>query len=117
MKTSTNNHHKFKLWVLLLSVAVVGTTLPTARVSAGSVPTESTIVLQTADAMPLQGTFQVVNNGPGDQTNPLLECGLVSYTNDDFEGRSTIHYHDLSTNADKVIPGDDVDLLSDVSGS
>src|SRR5262249_14843576 len=56
------------------------------------------------------------NNGLGNQTNPQVECDLVTYTNDVL-GSSTIHYLDLSTNTDREIPGDEVDLLSDVSGS
>src|SRR5215831_19021802 len=117
LQTSTVHYKKIKLCALLLSIAAVVTALPTTRVSAGSAPVESTIVLQTTDALPLTGSFQAINNGPGDQTNPHVECNLLTYTNDDFMGRSTIHYHDLSTNNDNEIPGDDVDLLSDVSGS
>jgi len=117
LQTSTVHYKKIKLCALLLSIAAVVTALPTTRVSAGSAPVESTIVLQTTDALPLTGSFQAINNGPGDQTNPHVECNLLTYTNDDFMGLSTIHYHDLSTNTDNEIPGDDVDLLSDVSGS
>src|SRR5215813_1212944 len=109
LETSTVHHKKIKLCALLLSIAAVAavvTTLPTTRVSAGSVPTESTIVFQTADALPLQGSFQVISNDPGDQTNPHVECNLFTYTNDDYMGRSTIHYHDLATNTDNEIPGD-----------
>ena len=117
-KSTRNRFKQFRLLcVLLVSGALIISSLTAARASAVSVLTDSTIVLNTADAIPLQGTFQVVNNEPGDQTNPHVECGLITYTNDDYMGRSTIHYHDLSTNIDNEIPGDDVDLLSDVSGS
>ncbi|HYW69418.1 MAG TPA: hypothetical protein VE961_00195 [Pyrinomonadaceae bacterium] len=117
LQTSAVYHHRFQFCALLLAVAAVVTALHSTPVSAGSVPAESTIALQTADALPLPGSFQVVNNEPGDQTNPHVECNLVTYTNDDIMGRSIIHYYDLATSTDNEIPGDDVDLLSVVSGS
>ncbi|HVE82981.1 MAG TPA: hypothetical protein VND93_09050 [Myxococcales bacterium] len=64
----------------------------------------------------LSGTFSVVNSGPGDQTNPHVDCNLAPYTNDDFFGSSTIHWFDFSTNTDHVIPPRGQDSLSDVSG-
>src|SRR3954468_22999985 len=65
----------------------------------------------------LTGTFSAVNNGPGNQTNPHVDCNTASYTNDDFQGSSTIHYWDFSTSTDHVIPGNGLDRLSDVSGN
>jgi len=65
----------------------------------------------------LTGTFAAVNNGPSDQTNPHVDCNRVSYTNDDFQGSSTIHYFDFSTGMDNVIPGNGLDRLSDLSGT
>ena len=79
--------------------------------------TESTIVLQTDGAPVLPTTAEVVSNELGNQTNPHVRCNSVSYTFDDFQGISTIHYHDAVTGADNVIPGNQVDLLSDISGS
>ena len=104
------------LAVLLIAVALV---VPSHQLSAAAMApaTETTVVLQTADAVQLQGNFQDVNSGGGDQTQPHLACNLATYTNDDFRGSSTVHYKDLSTGADMVIPGNQVDLLSDVSGS
>jgi hypothetical protein len=84
---------------------------------AAAASTEVTVDLQTAGAPFLQGTFQVVSNANGNQYNPHVDCDLASYTFDDFQGSSTIHYQNLSTGADNVIPGNQVDLLSDVSGS
>jgi len=79
--------------------------------------TESTIVLQTDGAPVLPTTAEVVSNELGNQTNPHVQCNSVSYTFDDFQGISTIHYHDMVTGADNVVPGNQVDLLSDISGS
>jgi hypothetical protein len=84
----TSTHHRFKqfriLAVLLICGALIISSLNAARAGAVRVLTESTIVLNTAEALPLQGTFQVVSNEPGNQTNPHVECNLVTYTNDDF---------------------------------
>ncbi|HEY8208747.1 MAG TPA: hypothetical protein VIG99_14760 [Myxococcaceae bacterium] len=63
----------------------------------------------------LVGFPSPINNGPGNQTNPHVACDLASYTDDDFAGTSTIHYWDFATNSDHVVPGNQVDLLSDVS--
>lgn len=103
--------------VLLIAVSLVLPSLSSFAVPASSAATESTIVLQTAGAPFLQSTAEIVNNGFGNQTNPHVDCDLVSYTLDDFQGSSTVHYKDMSTGADNVIPGNEVDLLSDISGS
>lgn len=110
------NHRPLKqLSVLLIAVALV---VPLeSPFAAHATTTESTIVLQTDGAPLLQTTAEVVNNQLGNQTNPHVQCNLVSYTLDDFQGSSTVHYHDMTTGADSVIPGNEVDLLSDISGS
>ena len=100
---------------LLIAVALVASFRTPSAATATT--TESTIVLQTAGAPILGNTGQVVNNELGNQTNPHVDCNLVSYTFDDFQGHSTIHYKDLETGTDNVIPGNEVDLLSDISGS
>jgi Tol biopolymer transport system component len=102
------------LSILLIAVTLV---MPMRSPSAAPATTESTIVLQTAGAPVLQTTAEVVSNQLGNQTNPHVQCNQVSYTFDDFQGISTIHYHDMATGADNVIPGNQVDLLSDISGS
>ncbi len=103
------------LVVSLIAVSLVASFESRFAVTAKSTITESTIVLD-ADAAPLiDGTFQVVNNELGNQTNPHVSCNLASY--DDFQGNSRVHYQDLSTGTDKVIPGNDGDRLSGVSGS
>ncbi|HTG95433.1 MAG TPA: hypothetical protein VL866_22735 [Pyrinomonadaceae bacterium] len=121
----TSTHTKFQvrnrvvmrsLLVLLIAVALLSVNLHTRNVAAQSSP--STIVLQTDGAPLLQGTFQVVNNEQGNQFNPHVSCDLATYTSfDDLQGFSTVHYHSLVTGTDYVIPGNDVDLLSDVFGS
>jgi hypothetical protein len=65
----------------------------------------------------LTGTFSAVNASPGNQTNPHVDCAMASYTNDDFQGSSTIHYFNFTTNQDNVVPGNALDRLSDVSGN
>jgi len=114
------NHSTFRqkrlVGALLVVFALVVPIQSPFAASATIAPTEATIVLQTDGAPSLAGTFQVVNADNGNQTNPHVDCDIVSYTNDDL-GQSTIHYQDLSTSIDTEIPGNQVDLLSDVSGS
>jgi len=83
--------------------------------SATIAPVESIVVLDTAGASLLQGAFQVVNGENGNQTSPRVDCDIASYTYDDL-GISDIHYQNLSTGVDNVVPGNHVDLLADVSG-
>jgi hypothetical protein len=105
------------LSALLIAVALV-VPLRSPLAAPAPVAAESTVVLQTAGAPFLEGTtVQPVNDNPGNQTNPHLDCNLASYTLDDFQGSSTVHYHDLATGADNVVPGNQVDLLSDISDS
>jgi len=75
------------------------------------------VMAQTTTTIPmLAGTAQPVSTAPGNQTNPHVECNLVSYTYDDLEGSSTIRYFDLVTNTEHVLPGDTLDRLSDTDG-
>lgn len=64
----------------------------------------------------LAGTIRPVSVSPGNQTNPRVDCDKVTYTYDDLEGSSTIHYFDLATGVDTVIPTDGYARLSDVQG-
>src|SRR5258705_1085876 len=105
------------LLVLLIAVALVVPFRSPFAARETSTTTETTIALQTAGAPLLASTSQVVNNELGDQTNPHVDCNLASYTNDNFQGQSTIHYQDLTTGSDGVIPGNYVDMFSDISGS
>jgi len=119
--TAIANNRKLRqtvmLTVLLIAVALVASFQSRFAATANSTTTESTIVLQTAGAPFLGTTGQVVSNEWANQTNPHVDCNLVSYTFDDFQGSSTIHYKDLETGTDNIIPGNTVDLLSDISGS
>jgi len=68
------------------------------------------------DARSINGTAQVVNGGPGDQTDPHVSGVLVAYTNE-VGGTSEIRYHDLESGQDAAIPnGGAFDFVSDVSG-
>jgi hypothetical protein len=63
------------------------------------------------------GTLVTVNNGAGDQTEPHVSGNLVAYTDKDFVAGSKIHYFDLGTGIDRVVPAGapgDSDNLSDV---
>jgi Tol biopolymer transport system component len=65
---------------------------------------------------PLVGTRKVVNNGPGNQSDPHVSGSLVAYTNE-TQGVSEIRYHDLSTSQDVAIPnGGAYDFVADISG-
>lgn len=66
---------------------------------------------------PLRGTSLVVNEGPGDQTEPHVSGSLVAYTNQSSLGSSEIRYHDLSSGLDQAIPNEGgYDAISDISG-
>jgi len=67
--------------------------------------------------VPLSGTFQAVNNGPGDQTEPALDCNLTAYLSQDGPGISRIHYLSPPANTDLVVPGNGTDTQPDVGGS
>lgn len=105
-----------RLIVWLIAVALVVTYRGPSPAAASSAAL-STVVVQPTTVSMLNGTLVAVNNGPGNQTNPHVNCDRVSYTNDDLEGTSLIHYFDFSTGTDNVIPGNTLDRLSDVSGT
>lgn len=66
---------------------------------------------------PLVGTSYVVNNGPGDQTDPHVSGSLVVYTSV-AGGVSEIRYHDLKTGVDLPVPSSGAfDSVSDISGN
>ena len=120
IRKAMTNHRRLqqsrRLIVLMIAISVTGINASRGSVVATSTLAQSTIVLQTTEVPTLTGTFQVVNNGPGNQTNPHVSCDLASYTNiDEFTGQSTLHYWNFATGIDSVIPGNDIDLLSDVS--
>lgn len=71
---------------------------------------------QPATTRSLSGTTIPISVANGNQTNPSVTCNLVSYTNDDLEGSSTIRYFDFATNTEHVLPGNGLDRLSDTDG-
>src|SRR5438067_13899215 len=76
----------------------------------GAMPSTATAQQQ------LTGTTTVINNGPGDQVNPHVDCNLASYTND-IGSVQEVHYFDFGTSTDHTIPTVGVAFLSDVSGT
>ncbi|WP_375772975.1 hypothetical protein NR798_19485 [Archangium gephyra] len=69
-------------------------------------------------AAPLMGMSQVVNDGPGDQTEPHVSGALVAYTHQSSLFSSEIRYHDLLTDEDQAIPTEGgYDALADISGN
>ncbi len=67
---------------------------------------------------PLTGRTQVVNTGPGDQTDPHVSGALVAYTHQSSLSSSEIRYHDLLTGVDQAIPTEGAyDALADISGN
>ena len=66
---------------------------------------------------PLRGKSLVVNNSPGEQTDPHVSGSLVAYTNQFPLGGSEIRYHDLLTGVDLPIPTEGAsDSIADISG-
>jgi hypothetical protein len=51
----------------------------------------------------LTGTFSVVNNGVGDQTNPHVSGNIATYTSE-TGGVDEIRYFDFFTSTDQVVP-------------
>jgi hypothetical protein len=64
----------------------------------------------------LTGTFQVVNNGAGDQIDPHVSGNIASYT-DDQAGEIAIRYYDFVTNTDQAVPTTGAAFLSDIDGT
>jgi len=66
----------------------------------------------------LPGTTQVIKVGPDNQTNPHVDGNMASYTGiDAFFGSSQVYYFDFATNVTQAVPGNGIDLLSDIAGS
>jgi len=75
------------------------------------------MVLPAPTIVTLNGTLQAVNNGAGDQTEPDLDCNLISYRSQDFQGSSRIHVVAPPSNTDYMIPGNGLDTQPDVNGN
>jgi len=65
----------------------------------------------------LTGTFQVVNNGIGDQTGPDVDCNVTAYTSPDDLGSSLIHYVTAPATTASIIPGNALDSGPRVGGN
>src|ERR1700674_4337549 len=101
---------KYKLFVGFLLVLAAGFLPATLAAQSPVTPT-------VAPTPP--GKFIVVNNGPGDQSDPHVSGDLVCYTNQVIGGLATIHYFNLATQTDATVPNDGtaLDFLCDVRGS
>lgn len=119
MRSQTDNRYYTarSCGACLIILALVLATVSPGSAFAINPTTPAIEISPTAETLFLPGTFQVVKNELGNQTNPHVDCNIASYTFDDLQGSSTIHYQDLSTGIDNIVPGNAVDLLSDVSGS
>ena len=105
------------LLVLLIVVALASMNLDLRKVAAKSPEPQpqSSAVLQTSNAPMMIGTSRPVNNGLGKQSDPHIDGALVSYTDDDLMGTTTVRYLDLTTNSTHAVPGNGADSESEVS--
>ena len=107
-----------KLLVMWIAVALVNISSGSGLIAARRQRTQSAAVPQTTTVTMLPGTTQAIKVGPDNQTNPHVDGHMASYTGvDDFFGSSQIYYFDFATNVTQAVPGNGVDLLSDIAGS
>ncbi len=107
-----------RLLILLIAVALVSINAGPGLSAARSQGAQSNVIPQTLTATTLPGTTQAVQVGPDDETNPHVDCNLVAYTQvDSVYATSRIHYFDFANNVDHLVPGNDIDLFPDISGS
>ena len=91
------------LITLLIAISLVGLNPTQRAVVARSEATA--IVVTPTTALPLTGTFQTLNNLPGDQEDANIDCELAVYLDDDFtQGIQGIRYFDFATNTDHAVP-------------
>ena len=103
-----------RLIVLLLIAAVASLGTTSTQLAA---PSNFAPISQATSIPMLPGTTQPIAISPGNQNHPHLACGLATYTNDDFEGISSIRYLDFATNTEHIVPGGSaVDRLADTDG-
>lgn len=96
--------------IVSLSVFVAAVLLLPSRAAAQN------SVTPTVKSTP-PGQLIVVNNGPGDQTDPHVSGDLVSYSNSDV-AHFTVRYFNLATGVDTVIPNNgSFDFLADARSS
>ena len=78
----------------------------------------STLALGQSAGSPVVGTSLVVNNGPGNQTEPHVSGTHVVYTNQLSRTLNEVRYHDLNTGSDQGIDNGGLsDSAGDVQGS
>ncbi|MET0405671.1 MAG: hypothetical protein ABW123_24845 [Cystobacter sp.] len=88
------------------------------RILAGALCLIPALAFGQATGGPLVGTPHVVNNNPGDQTDPRVSGSWVVYTNQPSRNVSEIRYHSLATGEDRAIPtGGAFDSFADIQGS
>jgi hypothetical protein len=85
MRTLTSFKQRRRLVAVLITLTLIAINLIATSTSAGPIPTEATVVLDTANAIPLPGTFRLVHGERGNETNPHVDCDVASYTYDDFQ--------------------------------
>ena len=105
---------RFRTFIALFLAAVLTSISATPTPLAASANMQQS--QQPATTRLLSGTTIPISVANGNQTNPSVACNLVSYTNDDLEGSSTIRYFDFATNTEHVLPGNGLDRLSDTDG-
>src|SRR5436190_15281243 len=107
--------HSRRLIVFLIAVTLVAVNAVPSLVTARSMRAQP-LVSPTPTVSTLTGTFQVINNGPNDQTNPDVDCNVTSYASRDTQGNSWIHFI-ASANVDYTVPGNGLDFVPSVSGN
>jgi beta propeller repeat protein len=104
---------RFRNLIALCIAAILNISVTLAPLAAGEVVAQTT----TTTTIPmLPGTTIPIKVEYGTQTSPSVACNVVSYTNDDFEGSSTIRYLDFATGTEHVLPVNGFDRLSDTDG-
>lgn len=104
---------RFRTFIALLAAVLTSISATPTPLAASANMQQSQ---QPATTRSLSGTTIPISVANGNQTNPSVACNLVSYTNDDLEGSSTIRYFDFATNTEHVLPGNGLDRLSDTDG-
>jgi hypothetical protein len=127
INTIVRNRHRLRsvgVIVLLVALALADLDHGASQAAAGGTTHLATVPLSTAPLLAqtmttipmLPGTTQPIKVGPGNQLTPHVACSLVTYSNDDLEGTSTINYLDFATNTEHVLPGNGLERLSDTDG-
>jgi hypothetical protein len=127
INTIVRNRHRLRsvgVIVLLIALALADLDHGPSQAAAGGTTHLATVPLSTAPLLAqtmttipmLPGTTQPIKVGPGNQLTPHVACSLVTYSNDDLEGTSTINYLDFATNTEHVLPGNGLERLSDTDG-